>query len=177
MKYIILLWCVILISCNTTKKIANKYNRDDRVVLGTITKSIDSTTNSTAQFMDTTYSEGVTIEVIDVNYTAYKNDSTGEVYSVITKSKTTKYSKSIDKGKSTSKDSLYINTTRNDNVSTIDKSSRKTTETAKDIKKSNVIVKLFILLGVLLVGGYIVVKKYFPGIFVKIIKSLKSIIK
>ena len=173
MKYIILLWCVILISCNTTRKIANKYNRNDRVVLGTITKSSDSTNSSTVQFIDTTYSEGVTIEVIDVDYTVHKNDSTGEMYSVVTKSKTTKYNKNIDKSKSTLRDSLYVNTIHTDSVSTMDKSSTETAETAKDIKKSNVIVRLFILLGVLLVGGYIVVKKYFPSIFVKLFKLLK----
>lgn len=173
MKYIILLMCITLISCNTTKKIANKYNRSDRVVLGTITKSSDSTNSSTVQFIDTTYSEGVTIEVIDVDYTVHKNDSTGEMYSVVTRSKTTKYNKNINKGRSTLKDSLYVNTTHNDSVSTMDKSSTETTEITKDIKKSNVIVRLFILLGVLLIGVYIVVKKYFPSIFVKLFKLLK----
>ena len=173
MRCIILLMCITLISCNTTKKIANKYNRSDRVVLGTITKSNDSTNSSTVQFIDTMYSEGVTIEVIDVDYTIHKNDSTGAVYSVVTKSKTTKYNKNINKGKSTLRDSLYVNTTHTGSVSTMDKSSTETIEITKDIKKSNVIVRLFILLGVLLVGGYIVVKKYFPSIFVKLFKLLK----
>lgn len=177
MKYVILLSILVLSSCKTSKHISTetyiKTESSDKEIVDTMkylnTNRGYSNSSKSAKVVET--------EIEETEYTTVlRKDST--VITVPKKTKKTKTkTKVVESGNSSGveckSDSTKINSTK-----TIDTTSETKDKLREKSKTSNSpLVRFGYLTLVLLIGIYIIVKKYFPSIFVKVIKSLKSIIK
>jgi len=177
MKYVIILSALIFTSCKTSKEMQTKTyietKSSDKEEIDTMkylnsNRGYDSSNNST-------YTKDTEIEEIEFE-TIVKNDSVIiTVPKKIKRTKTTtrKTTKEDITDTETKSDSTKIVINRESNTEVVNKSDTKT----KSKMSNSPLVRGIYLIGALLIGGYIVVKKYFPGIFVKITNSLKSIFK
>lgn len=177
MKYAILLSILVLSSCKTSKQASTetytKTKSSDKEIVDTMkylnsNRGYENSNNST-------YTKDTEVEEIEFE-TIVKNDST--IVSVPkkikrTKTKTTKTSNGEVVVIESKSDSTKITSTKTSEI----KEDAKTEINSKSKMNNSPLVRGIYLIGALLVGGYIVVKKYFPSIFVKVIKTLKSIIK
>lgn len=177
MKYVIILSALLFTSCKTSKEIQTKTYTE--------TKSSNKEEIDTMRYLNSnrgydssntsTYTKDTEIEEIEFE-TIVKNDSVIiTVPKKIKKIKTTsrKITKEDIIATEIKSDSTKIVINRESSTEVVDKSDTKT----KSKMSNSPLVRGIYLIGALLIGGYVVVKKYFPSIFVKITKSLKSIIK
>ena len=177
MKYIFIFTLLILSSCKTSKQLTTKTEEhstiSDKEVVDTmkyLNSNIGYSNNS-----DFSYSKDIEFEEIEYE-NIVKNDST--IVSVPkkikrTKTKTTKNSNGEAVVIESKSDSTKITSTKTSEI----KEDVKTEIKSKSKMNNSPLVRGIYLIGALLVGGYIVVKKYFPSIFVKVTKPFKSIIK
>ena len=177
MKYAILLSILVLSSCKTSKQVSTetytKTESSDKEIVDTVkylnaNRGYSNSSNS-AKVVET--------EVEETEYiTVLGKDSTLVIVPKKTKKTKTKIkvveSDTVDFVESRSDSTKIIST------KTVDTTSETKNKLREKSKTSNSpLVRFGYLTLVLLIGVYIIVKKYFPSIFVKVIKSLKSIIK
>jgi cobalamin biosynthesis Mg chelatase CobN len=177
MKYVLFLSLLLFSSCKTSKEVTtkaySKSEKEDKEIVDTMkylnsNRGYNSNTNSS--YVSETETEEVEYENI------VKPDSS--IVSVPkkikkTKTKTKKVTDSKEVSTESKSDSTKISVTKTSQKKEVTKTDVK----SKSKMNNSPLVRGIYLIVALLVGGYIVVKKYFPSIFVKVTKSLKSIIK
>lgn len=162
-----------LVSCKTKKKMSYDYEKKDKSEIITSDKKDSINTTIETDIVVNEELETIVETITEIEYQVVTDSVSGTKKAI---PKTTKItSKESTKGKKSTED----NTTK----IVDEKSSEKDTATKNDIEieeeldtkktfNNTAIVKFIYLIIALLLGGYIVVKKYFPSIFVKVKKLL-----
>ena len=177
MKYVLFLILLLFGSCKTYKEVNtetySKSEKKDKEIVDTM-KYINSNIGYNSSTNSSYVSE---IETEEVEYeNIVKPDSS--IVSVPKKIKKTKTkTKKVTDSKKVSNESKSDSTKTSIIKISQEKEVIKTEVKTKSKMSNSTLVRGIYLIGALLVGVYIVVKKYFPSIFVKVTKSLKSIIK
>lgn len=171
--FILLIIVVTIMSCKTKKKVSHDYEKEDKSEIITSDK-----TDSISKSIETDIIVNEELETVEkittkIDYQVVTDSVSGTKKSIpktktVTSQKASKGTKSIE-DKSTK--TVNKNTTEKDTSTKKDIDIKDEKDTKKTFNNT-AIVKFGYLIIAILLGGYIIVKKYFPSIFVKVKKLL-----
>ena len=171
--YTFIILMMLLGSCSSSKKVQTYKTEDTELKTKEDINTIDSLKKSDSIVVDTTKVKFDTIEITVTEFEVVNDTFSNTTISLPKKITTTKKTNlKTQQGKTKSSTKTETTTTYNKETGTeiiIDK------EEKTVIKKkfsNNAIVRMFYLIVVVILMAYIIIKKYFPSIFVKVRKLL-----
>lgn len=164
---------VLLGSCSSSKKVQTYKTEDVEIKTTEDINAIELVDKVDFVVIDTTKVEFDTIEITVTEFEVTSDTLSNTIISLPKKITTTKKTNlKIQQGKTESSIKTETTTTYNKETDTeiiIDKEEKTVT---KKKFSNNAIVRMFYLIVVVILMAYIIIKKYFPSIFVKVRKLL-----
>ena len=168
---ILLTFLVILslVSCSSKKHLTTDYSYSETKNQIEEIDNKESLTKTTVEIKDSIFEDSEVLEVKETTFEIVKDSVSGQVTSVPIKEKTTTKTKIKTTIKKDTKEEVLTSDieekvnkeTQEDKEGTLEKVQK------KEFKNTAIIRGLYLIV-ILIVGGYIVIKMYFPSIFVKV---------